>query len=371
MATVTRYVNTDSTPGGTGLTNATSGTDRAYASLAEAEAAEQTNLSGTGNVFQFICDGSAEDTTGCVVDGWTMTATEYLHIRAAYEHNGVLSTSHYRMRVDGAAALNPLDDYLRVTGIQIDESAVTPNTYGIYTQEDYGVYDRILIRFQNATDNIQAGIVDFYNVDNLFTNCIVYADADQGNTSSASWYAYGHGNSVASSVCRFVNCLAWAQAAFSGTGVLGFGWREVGSNGLCYVQNCIAVGDFIEPFDDHATILTSYCISSDASADGTGSQTNVAGADIFTDEDARDFTLKAGSPAIDAGLDVSAYTSVDITGASRPSGSGWDIGPFEYVTAGTTPVSAEREVRWGLLASVQQSAEASWSLLEAVSAHNT
>ena len=33
MATITRYVNTASTPGGDGTTNATSGANRAYASL--------------------------------------------------------------------------------------------------------------------------------------------------------------------------------------------------------------------------------------------------------------------------------------------------------------------------------------------------
>lgn len=42
-----------------------------------------------------------------------------------------------------------------------------------------------------------------------------------------------------------------------------------------------------------------------------------------------DFRLAAGSPAIDAGADMSAYTTVDRLGHARPGGSGWDIGAYE------------------------------------------
>jgi hypothetical protein len=50
---------------------------------------------------------------------------------------------------------------------------------------------------------------------------------------------------------------------------------------------------------------------------------------LFSDSAASDFHLAAGSPAIDAGIDVGVYTDLD--GAARPQGAGYDIGPNEYV----------------------------------------
>ncbi len=41
-----------------------------------------------------------------------------------------------------------------------------------------------------------------------------------------------------------------------------------------------------------------------------------------------DFRLLLGSPAIDAGLNLS-YVLNDILGVTRPQGAGWDIGAFE------------------------------------------
>lgn len=45
--------------------------------------------------------------------------------------------------------------------------------------------------------------------------------------------------------------------------------------------------------------------------------------------DELDFRLNPGSPLIDAGVSIS-YTDHDFDGNSRPHGSGWDIGAFEF-----------------------------------------
>jgi len=50
-----------------------------------------------------------------------------------------------------------------------------------------------------------------------------------------------------------------------------------------------------------------------------------------------DAHLKAGSPAIDAGLALSQVTQ-DIEGNPRPNGSAWDIGAYEYVSASLPPI---------------------------------
>jgi hypothetical protein len=51
---------------------------------------------------------------------------------------------------------------------------------------------------------------------------------------------------------------------------------------------------------------------------------------MFRDLPHDDYTLSASSPAIDAGVALTSITAIDLTGKVRPSGSGWDIGAYEY-----------------------------------------
>ncbi|MCC5823853.1 MAG: right-handed parallel beta-helix repeat-containing protein [Phycisphaerales bacterium] len=71
----------------------------------------------------------------------------------------------------------------------------------------------------------------------------------------------------------------------------------------------------------------------------------------FVNAGGGDFRLAAGSPAIDAGADMSAHTTVDRLGLARPHGAGWDIGAFEFASeAGPEeddgPGVRRRVVRW-------------------------
>jgi parallel beta-helix repeat protein len=52
---------------------------------------------------------------------------------------------------------------------------------------------------------------------------------------------------------------------------------------------------------------------------------------LFVNPASGDYHLKAGSPAIDAGLTLPTVTA-DLEGNSRPQGSGYDIGAFEYAS---------------------------------------
>lgn len=60
-------------------------------------------------------------------------------------------------------------------------------------------------------------------------------------------------------------------------------------------------------------------------------------AEVFVDAANKDFTLRVGSPAIGAGVDLSSsgFTN-DYTGATRTAP--WDMGAYKYTGAGTVPV---------------------------------
>ena len=101
------------------------------------------------------------------------------------------------------------------------------------------------------------------------------------------------------------------------------------------VKDCISVG-FATCFTSgggYAPGLNnySYCISSDATAPNTGSQTGVAGTSLFTSfaSGSIDLRLKSGSPAIGAGVDDATYLPTDIIGTTRTA---TDIGAVEYGT---------------------------------------
>jgi len=51
---------------------------------------------------------------------------------------------------------------------------------------------------------------------------------------------------------------------------------------------------------------------------------------VSSDPSSPDLRLQAGSPAIDAGATLEGAYAVDIIGISRPVGSAWDIGAYEY-----------------------------------------
>lgn len=52
---------------------------------------------------------------------------------------------------------------------------------------------------------------------------------------------------------------------------------------------------------------------------------------LLADAGANDVSLQSGSPAIDKGVDTSPVVVRDIAGTSRPQGSGYDIGAYEYL----------------------------------------
>lgn len=69
---------------------------------------------------------------------------------------------------------------------------------------------------------------------------------------------------------------------------------------------------------------------------------------IFTDPLNLNYQLLESGSATDRGINLSASFTLDIQGITRPQGSGWDIGAYEYTTptqSNITPPSAPRRMR--------------------------
>jgi hypothetical protein len=96
--------------------------------------------------------------------------------------------------------------------------------------------------------------------------------------------------------------------ALNGTGLLGWGTPDAVLSANDVFGNATA---YSGPFSDQ-----------------TGLSGNIAQDPLFADDAGGDYHLEAGSPCIDSGAEVDV--DVDLEGTSRPQGSGWDMGAYEF-----------------------------------------
>ena len=329
MATV-RYVNTASSAGGDGTTNATAGATRAYATLREAADALGASL---GDQVTIYCSGSAADTSNTDQSAWDMatTTTNYLRIVGEQSPNhpnfttvdaGKWSTSKYRIEATNRNGLyNNIPAHLRLEGLQIQ---VTINDGTSY----------VILKTANA--NITTGDADL--------RCgytIVRGVLTSGSLIGCESRPFGVGGAGTS---KFYNCIAYdCTTGFNGEFVTTefynctgydnqFSFLANDTNGaLC--RNCVAAGTsdqyFLAGGTFHANSRNNA--SPDGSHPGTNGQT---GTPTFVNAAADDFHLQVGDAVCrNTGMTdpASGLFSDDIDGGTR-SGS-WDIGVDEQGVA--------------------------------------
>lgn len=332
MATVQRYVNTASTAGGDGTTDATSGSTRAYASLAEWEA--NSGGSATDDYIVDCCGG--QDTTAVVVDFSTNITTGSITIRANagkadgfYDGDAVISTSHYRLEPGNVTiALSLVEQNTVVDGLQViaghTGGSGTAITWGPSrtirrcrvlngSSTDFGIGNSTAVSGNTtwvAENNLVVGF-DVAGISAIVTNFFTATVNVYHNT------VYGDG-STGSGGLRYGSSGAGAGITFNikgnAVGNCGSGNDLVKASGASTTDN----------FDDNAfehSESTSGEISLGTLTDAwTSPGTSTTS----------DFTVKDSSSSLNVTVS-GALVSEDIRGTTR---SNYSPGAFEFVSAG-------------------------------------
>lgn len=329
---ITRYVNTASSAGGDGTTNATAGATRAYATLREALDAIGGSLSDAMTIY---CDGAGgPDMSDCDQPAWdfTTTAANYLRVttQGAARHTGKWTPSAYRLEATNRNGLyNNLPCHLRVDGLQVHVTVTNASSY-------------VCIKTTNANQSVA-------DIDCRISHCIVVGVRVSGNIVGCNTRPHGGGG--AGGTARVWNCLAiGCYNGFNND-------YNVGEYYNCTAARC-EYG-----FVEDGTMLAVNCLSTAASIGFVG--TFAAGSDYnvvddgngapgahsrilqtftFIDPGRDDYHLAsydAGARGFGLTDPASGVFADDIDGQTR-SGA-WDIGADQYAyVAPGPPVASYR-----------------------------
>ncbi len=339
-ATIVRYINTDSSTGGNGTTNDTTGANRAYASMSSWEQAEQADLVSDGDIHQvnISAPSGTVDTSsgGSVISGWTTGASNYIEMIGDRTNESVWDTNIYvRRRTNGSAhgALRIMENYVRIKNLQFEADLSGADSV-IRFHADSGAVDYRLEKCY---------LRSYLTPTSIDNRCLHANGGDSGDTYVWNCIMDGGANAPIMAVIdgSFGGALHIRSSIFT-RGNNGI-WRNTGT---VNAKNCIIFNT-----DDDIQYTVSpldYCASDDN--EGTNSIDISPGAteaddwnDAFTDYSNGDFTIKDTSSVLyNAGLDTSGESAPldftdDFIGTTRPQVSSWDVGAFELLISSFIP----------------------------------
>lgn len=281
------------------------------------------------------------------IAGWTVDATRYIKVQAAD------ATQEHALVRGSGVLVSPADASVSIT--------VITSSMAYTVHEGYSIGDFTLTN--SGATSVSAKGLSPDGISNNLKRMMFYA-IHNVHSSTGNGHVLGV-NPITSSMPTIENCVAFDLVNSGGGSGIGIvtafaTQRNAGSGSFGAIRNCTAftcvgtqVANAIMFVGTSAQIENNLCFgttavcfsvgtsstannntSSDATAPGTNAVINATASDYFADvgSGTEDPTLKAGSPAIDTGADLSALFTTDAKGTTRPQGAAWDRGAHEAST---------------------------------------
>ncbi|TMA51589.1 MAG: right-handed parallel beta-helix repeat-containing protein, partial [Deltaproteobacteria bacterium] len=273
----------------------------------------------------FVCDGVNVSYDGIKITDSSSGAASFIRLQNIEVKNAkrqgifvIRSTDNQLLRLtvhDNGRADN-LDN-----GIYIGEAAhrtliadslfYNNHAYGIHLYSSTTLPDGCIVRNNRVSTNGTGGLV-LWATNTLAYNNLVYNNHTAAGNLLGSPKSGIRVGSAANGVKLYNNTVYGQKATSDDIGI------EVASGALnTMVKNNIA-------YNNARGIANS--------GTGTTLAANLTTDPKFVNATAANFTLQAGSPAIDAGVTLSAVPN-DYARVSRPQGPAYDIGGYEFVSA--------------------------------------
>jgi hypothetical protein len=292
-----------------------------YTTLSNWEATEQGDLSSIGTTrAEVYNDWASGLSDSVIISGWTNpSASNYVEIFAssnsgtqgASQHDGTPgSGALVKQSLGYDALIRALVDFTRITGLEVENTGSGSGAYALSLQADDSIIDKCICK---GADTNQGTIVTGVYSRMLIKNTLVYESVEDGIVMGA-W-----------SSGKLLHCTV---ADCGGDGVI------LESNAGWEISHCVVYGSGEEDFDIDGTVSGGdYNTSEDGTQPNTANDFTLSG-DPFVSRAGDDYRHGSGSELEDAGGTTGAGVSDDCIGTSRPENTDYDIGWFEYVSAG-------------------------------------
>ncbi len=335
---------------------------RDYSTITAWEAALDGNTYQSGDDAVGECYNDSDFDESPTIDGGGTVGLNSRTIKVANgeKHDGTVGTGVRLLNSTSATKLSSTQSFAngfatRISGLEVDNNARFTVSYiaikSISPVRADVVIDNCIAHNTTGLANVRGFEItnSWYNEVSI-NNCIAY---DIGVTSGANSVATGF--YVAGSLVDILSCVAYDIT--STVNVLGRGYQAHPSNhrGGHELKNSISMGCEVDIVGFNANGHTNTnCLTSDATADGTGGIINKAASDQFvsTVAGSEDLHLLKTADAVGAGADLSSYTTtsdgndtfsaIDINGSNRAAftGNAWDIGSHQYALTASIGTSS-------------------------------
>ena len=297
---------------------------------------------------------NAQNSLSAVIEansGWAGSYGNYTfktdhHIGIRIEHCNLYLTDGYGISLKGVDSYTGYHNYIHT----VENTAAQTDGYWVQACSNTVIDgDSIIIRNTNTTPHCD-GIQMNQDTSSTIKNCYIEHTDSKTSNSQCIYLTEGFGNAVIYNNVTNMgtaasNAISVRQLTIGDYTSITIYSNTVYGNSSNILSHGIWVTEFTGVPLIKNNILACFgvagagIVSSDYSGTDYNLQynllatrgTNILTSDpLFTDRNAKDFTLQGGSPAIDAGATLGSPYNVDRLGITRPIGTAYDIGTYEF-----------------------------------------